>query len=318
MKFRIIILVLLIINIITNNTYATNEIIDSQLEALDMSSIVREGKKYTSEVFPDINIENILSETINGNINNKSIIMSIIKLFGKEVVNSITLLGSILVIIVIHSILKSIGENLGNENVSKIAYYVEYILIVTLITTNFSQIINSVKESINNLIGFTNSLFPILMALISATGQMATITIIQPILLFSVVIIGNIINTIILPIIIVATILDIVSNLSDKVQVGKLAKSFKSSTVWCLGFIITIFVGALSLEGTLTSSIDGITLKGIKTATSTFVPVVGKTLGDSVDTVLRCNIINKKCSRNSRCNNYYRNMCNTHYKISSS
>ena len=147
MKFRIIILVLLIINIITNNTYATNEIIDSQLEALDMSSIVREGKKYTSEVFPDINIENILSETINGNINNKSIIMSIIKLFGKEVVNSITLLGSILVIIVIHSILKSIGENLGNENVSKIAYYVEYILIVTLITTNFSQIINSEKES---------------------------------------------------------------------------------------------------------------------------------------------------------------------------
>lgn len=44
--------------------------------------------------------------------------------------------------------------------------------------------------------------------------------------------------------------------------------------------------GVLSLEGTLTSNIDGITMKGIKTATSTFVPVVGKALGDSVDTVL--------------------------------
>ena len=40
------------------------------------------------------------------------------------------------------------------------------------------------------------------------------------------------------------------------------------------------------MEGTLTSNIDGITMKGIKTATSTFVPVVGKALGDSVDTVL--------------------------------
>ena len=42
----------------------------------------------------------------------------------------------------------------------------------------------------------------------------------------------------------------------------------------------------LSLEGTLTSSVDGITVKGIKSATATFVPVVGKALGDSVDTVL--------------------------------
>ena len=50
--------------------------------------------------------------------------------------------------------------------------------------------------------------------------------------------------------------------------------------------MITIFVGLLSLEGTLTSSVDGLTIKGIKTAASTFIPVVGKALGDSVDTVL--------------------------------
>lgn len=314
MKFKIIFLVLLIINIITNNSYATDAIIDSQLEVLDMSSVVDEGKKYTNEVFPDIDIDNYLKEVIDGNINNKTIFLSIIKLFGKEIVSSITLLGSILIIIVIHSILKNIGENLGNENVSKIAYYVEYILIVTLITTNFSQIVSGVSESINNLIGFMNSLLPILVALISATGQIATMTVIQPVLLFSIIMIGNIVNLVILPIVVVSTALDIVSNLSDKVQVGKLAKFFKSSSVWCLGFIITIFVGVLSLEGTLTSSIDGITIKGLKTATSTFVPVVGKALGDSVDTVLRSHIINKKCSRYSWCNNNNRNMYNTNYK----
>ena len=80
--------------------------------------------------------------------------------------------------------------------------------------------------------------------------------------------------------------MSIASNLSDKIQIGNLAKFFKSSVTWFLTLVITIFVGALSLEGTLTSSVDGITIKGIKTATSTFVPVVGKALGDSVDTVL--------------------------------
>lgn len=63
-------------------------------------------------------------------------------------------------------------------------------------------------------------------------------------------------------------------------------KFLKSSVTWFLGVIITIFVSILSLEGTLTSNVDGLTAKGIKAATSTFVPVVGKALGESVDTVL--------------------------------
>lgn len=79
-------------------------------------------------------------------------------------------------------------------------------------------------------------------------GQIATISLLQPVLLFSIVIIGNIVNTVILPIIVVSTTLDIVSNLSDKVQVGKLAKFLKTSTVWCLGFIITIFVRSIILR----------------------------------------------------------------------
>ena len=41
-----------------------------------------------------------------------------------------------------------------------------------------------------------------------------------------------------------------------------------------------------SLEGGLTSSIDGVTLKAGKSVVSAVVPVVGKILGDAVDTVM--------------------------------
>lgn len=152
--------------------------------------------------------------------------------------------------------------------------------------SNFANIITSIQNTISNLVGFMNSLVPILIALIVATGQIASGTVLQPILIFAVVFIGNIVSLIILPIITVTMVLNIASNLSDKVQIGNLAKFFKSSVTWFLGFVITIFVGLLSLEGTLTSSVDGITIKGIKSAASTFIPVVGKALGDSVDTVL--------------------------------
>lgn len=60
-----------------------------------------------------------------------------------------------------------------------------------------------------------------------------------------------------------------------------------------MGIVLTILVGVLSLEGSLTSSVDGITAKTAKAAVSNFIPVVGKILGDAVDTVIGCSNILK-------------------------
>ncbi len=282
---KIIMLILLLI-LIPNTSLATEQIIEEQMEALNLGQFIQEGEKYTKDAFPEISIKELITQSLTGKVNNSLMYKAVLKILGKEIVSSITIIGSILAIIVIHSILKSISENLGNNNTSQIAYFVEYILIITMIMANFAVIIESIKNTISNLVGFMNCLVPILISLIIATGQVASGAVLQPILIFAVIFIGNIINLVILPITTASMILSIASNISDKVQIGNLAKFFKSSITWFLGFIITIFVGLLSLEGTLTSSVDGITIKGIKSAASTFIPVVGKALGDSVDTVL--------------------------------
>ena len=101
------------------------------------------------------------------------------------------------------------------------------------------------------------------------------------------------IYNIILPLVLVSTALGIVSKISDRIQIDKLSKFFKSSVVWILGVVLTLFVGVVSLEGNLSSSVDGITAKTAKSAVSTIIPVVGKVLGDVVDSVLGCGIILK-------------------------
>lgn len=166
-------------------------------------------------------------------------------------------------------------------------------MIVTLIMNNFASVINLIKESIQNLVGFSNSLIPILITLMLATGCITSAGIIQPLLMFIITFIGNIISSILLPIVLVATVLSIISKVSDKVQIDKIAKFLKSSVVWVLGIVLTIFVGVLSLEGSLTSGVDGITAKTAKAAVSNVVPVVGKILGDAVDTVIGCSNILK-------------------------
>lgn len=49
----------------------------------------------------------------------------------------------------------------------------------------------------------------------------------------------------------------------------------------------------MSLEGSLTSSVDGLTLKTTKAVVTSAIPVVGKLLGETVDAVLACSNILK-------------------------
>lgn len=198
-----------------------------------------------------------------------------------------------MVVIVVHSILKSITDGLENKSISQITYYVQFILIVTLVMSNFSDIINLARNTIQNLVGFSSSLIPILITLMMTTGNITSANVVQPVLLFLINFIGNMISTVLLPLILVGTALGIISKISDRVQISKLSKYFKSSTVWILGISLTIFVGILSLEGTLSSSVDGITAKTAKAVVSSFIPVVGKILGDAVDTVIGCSNILK-------------------------
>ena len=288
-----IIIVFLIAISINSVVFATDKIIASEMETLNLSSFVKEGEKYTKDIFKDLDLNELMTSAISGKIDNKFIYSSILNLLGKEILSSVKLISGILVIIVIHSVLKSIIESLGSEATSNVAYYVEYILIVTLIMSNFSNLIMFVENSIMNMVGFVNSLVPILLALIISTGSYATPGIIQPVLLFSIVFIGNTINIVIIPIVVISTVMGIISNISDRTEISKLSKFFSSTTLWALGIITTVIVSVLSLEGSLASTIDGVTIKGLKAATSGLIPVVGKTLGDSISTVLGCTSIIK-------------------------
>lgn len=274
-------------------TDATQEMIINTQENFEISDFLKETNTYTGEFFKDIDISKILSSAISGKVDNSTIFKKIINIFGKEVLKAIKTLVGVLVIVLIHSVLKNITDGFETSNVSKIIYYVQYILIVTIIMANFSDLILNITNTINNLVGFMNTLVPLLMTLMIYTGSIATSGLIEPIILFVIGFIGNIIVTLILPAVSIITALIIVSKISDKIQIGKLAKFMKSTIVWFLGIVLTVFVGVVSLEGTLTSSVDGITAKTAKAAVSSLIPVVGKILGDSVDSILGCGLILK-------------------------
>mgnify|MGYP000859336634 FL=1 len=290
----ITIIVMVLIVFLSNSSYANdNQTIIEQQEEFKIQDFIKNAEKFTGKFFEDIDINEILNDAIKGEVDNSTLLKKILNILGKEVTTNIKSLVSILAIILIHSILKSISESLENNNISKLIYYVQYILIVTVIMSNFTDIIKLVQDTTGNLIGFMNALVPLLITLMMYTGSITTSSVVEPIILFMINFIGNIIQNLIIPFVLVLTSLVIISKISDKVHIDKLSKFFKSGIVWFLGIVLTVFVGVVSLEGTLSSSVDGITAKTTKAVVSSAIPVVGKILGDAVDTVLGCGIVLK-------------------------
>ena len=183
-----------------------------------------------------------------------------------------------MVIIIISSVLRSITDGLENKSVSQITYYITYILIVTIVMKNFSDIINMVKTSIDNLVAFTNFLIPLLITLMITTGNIASAGMLQPIILWIISFIGNFINVVLVPASLISVALSVISNVSDRVQIDKLSKYINTTVVWILGIVLTIFVGVSSLEGSITNGVDALTVKTTKAAVSNFIPIVGKIL----------------------------------------
>lgn len=271
-----------------NSVYSTSEIINAQSQSTGIPAFLSQSNKYINEAFPDLSLNELFENSIQGKLNISGFFGIIVNLLGNEVKSGISAMIAILIIIVIHSILKAIIENLGNESTAKVAYFIQYLIIVSLVVSNFVDLLDIVKNSINEIINFMGLLIPILITLMLITGAIVSTTVTESVLLFLINIIGTLIGNLIIPLILIGTSLSIVTSFSDKVQVSRLAKFVKSAVMWILGIVLTVFVCTLSIEGTLSSSVDGLTSKTAKAAVSTFIPIVGKVMGDTVDTVIGC------------------------------
>lgn len=317
LKKIFIIIMLLFYIFLPKISYANEEdTIKEQQEEFKIEDFIKNSETYIEgEFFEGLDLDNILDNAIKGEIDNNTFFKKVLSLFGTELLTSLKTIASILVIIVIHAVLKSISESLENDGIAKLIYYVQYILIVTIIMSSFSDIVKLVQDTANNLVGFMNLLVPLLMALMMYTGSITTTTIIQPLIIFIINFIGNLIQNLIIPLVLVFASLVVISKISDRVHIDKLSKFLNSGIVWFLGIILTIFVGVVSLEGTLSSSVDGITAKTAKAVVSSGIPVVGKILGDAVDTVLGCGIVLKNAVRISWSYYNYWNLYYANYKI---
>src|SRR5690606_12775628 len=101
-------------------------------------------------------------------------------------------------------------------------------------------------------------------------GNLATVTLLHPIVIFMVHTIGTLIYTIVFPLLFFSAVLHIVSTLSDRYKVDQLANLLQTVGVSLLGVFSTVFLGVVSIQGGTAAVADGVTVRTAKYVTGHF------------------------------------------------
>jgi len=256
-------------------------------ENVNLDGYISSLQEYVNESDIDgVEVNDFVSSLINGSgIDYKNLLLKLLSIFSSDLLKVISGAIVIFIILIIMAIVSSL-ELEEKSDIAKLTHLVCYLAIVVIIFSSFVDIISSFKNVITSITTLMQTVSPFLMAVIMATGKITTTGIIQPILLFIASAIGFIINYIVVPFISISVSLNIISNISENLNLGKMSKLFNSFSMWTISVTLTIFLGILSLETTLTSSVDTLAVKATQTAVSNFVPVVGKFFSDSFETVV--------------------------------
>lgn len=232
----------------------------------------------------EFNISDFSNDLISGRgIGYNKIFQNIISLLGKEIFISLKSAILILIIILLMAILNGINEN---SQILNIVYLVCFIAIASITIGNFTQIISMFKNTSDILSKIVQIVSPFLIAILIGTGAITSTGLIQPLILFMASLIGVIITYIIIPCISVSVALNVISSMSDNFKFNELSKMFSKCAIWIIGIVLTLFLGILSLETTLSASVDSLTVNVTQAAFSNFIPVVGKFFSDSLETVI--------------------------------
>lgn len=286
-KIYKVIFVILLVTLI-NNVFATESVIKEATESLKLSDMLDSLNGYIeeSEIASELNLEDISKNLMLGKNNDYlKLVQKIFDIFAGETITAIKSSIVILIVIVIMGIFSSLEID-KNSQVGKIVYLVSSVIVITILADVYVDIIASYTKTISILTSIMQTITPFVMIVLVAAGGIVSSNLIQPIILFVASLVGFLINYIVIPFVTISIVMNIVSSLSVNIRLNKLGNIFSKSGLWVTGVVFTLFLSVISIKGTMTTSVDSVVVKTTQSAVSNFVPVVGKFVSDSLESIM--------------------------------
>lgn len=223
----------------------------------------------------------------------QGVLMAFAKYFFHEILYNGKLLVTIVMITVFSLLLETLQSAFERKMVSKVAYTISYLVLIIVAMNSFSVAINYANSAISSMIHFMVAMIPILLTLLASMGNVVTVSVLHPLIVFMIHTVGTLIYAVVFPLLFISSVVHIVSSMTERYKLNQLANLIRNIGVGLLGVMLTVFLGVISVQGAAGSTTDGVTIRTAKYITGNFVPVVGRMFSDASDTVIGASLLIK-------------------------
>jgi stage III sporulation protein AE len=222
-----------------------------------------------------------------------NVLKGLLRYFFHELIINGKLLGSIVILTVFSMILETLQSSFEKNTVSKVAFVISYLVLIIIAINSFSIAIGYAKSAITTMIDFMIAVVPMLLTLLASMGNITSVAILHPLIVFMIHTVGTAIYVFVFPLLFFSTVLHIVSAITDKYKVTQLANLLRNVSIGLLGVFVTVFLGVITVRGSTGAVADGLTIRTAKYISGNFVPVVGRLFSDATETVIGASLLVK-------------------------
>lgn len=261
----------------------TDEIYSEQLAISGAGELFSSLPKETQDMLTDMGINSLNYDSVT-TVDPSRIFGKVVSLVSSKGSTPLGAGAVCLGIMILCSLTEGANMTLGENSIGKVSSVVGALCVCTAAVVPMCEVIARSVEIINGASGFMLLYVPIMTGLMVSSGHEATAASFYTMLMGAAQLISQLSSKLLTPVLNTFLALSLTSSLSPKLNLSVLCSSLYKCTKWLLTLVMSIFATVLSAQSFVTSSLDKVSQRALRFAVSSFVPVVGGVLSETITT----------------------------------
>lgn len=256
--------------------------------ASEVTEIIGRDKIYAvdkvSEEGAGISFSRITEDIISGetDISVGVIAEKVFGLLFSEIKDCVLMLKPLFIAALLSAVLKNLSSSFKSKAVSELGFYVCYMVMIFVVLDMFTLAGRVVTDTLGQLSDMLLATMPVFYTIMAVSGEYTGAYVTGTLVASAAALMSNIANIIIIPALGFGVSLEIVNNITEREQLGKMAELIKSGIKTGLKAASGGFMALLSLQKIGVSAMDKAAGKTVKALVGA-VPVVGDVMTGAVE-----------------------------------
>lgn len=284
-KVKIFAVCVLIILSFSVNAYAAgeSEYYNDQVESSGAEDILSGLDSETKERLGELGIEDVNFSSL-FDVSFSKIFSFVKKAAEGKLESPLKSLMKLLSVIILIAVCESFMPD--DDKMKNVINMAAVLFSVTVIISPLYDAMESAVSSVGVCADFMKSLIPVLVGIVSASGNPSLAVSFQSCAFAAAEVISALGKNYVVPIVGAVTALDLTGSLMPSMKLSGITELVKKTVIQTLSFTATLYVSFLGIKGALANAADTVASKGIKLVISSAVPIVGGAVSEAYSGII--------------------------------